>query len=195
MPRGATQRRGVQPFLWLHPQAGGNLLEGLWHGESKSIIREIVPPAGWKPQAKDYQKRLENLSVRHPIEQNVQGKAGFYESKNIVQPKMTLKAYRRYAEKESQKVAHLDTSEKERTVHEWQLSSGKPSPTRLHSMGPISLQVSWTPPQVRGTWTASTQSWSTPWQSGLRASLSPTVISDAGRLFLVGTRKILIWEP
>ena len=36
--------------------------------------------------------------VKSPIEQNVQGKGGFYESKNIVQNKMTFKAYRKYAE-------------------------------------------------------------------------------------------------
>ena len=37
--------------------------------------------------------------VKHPIEQNVQGRGGFYESKNIVQTKMSLKAYRKYAER------------------------------------------------------------------------------------------------
>jgi len=42
--------------------------------------------------------------VKNPIEQNVQGTGGFYESKNIVQNKMSLKAYRKYAENETAKV-------------------------------------------------------------------------------------------
>lgn len=75
-----------------------------------------MPPAGWKPQAKDYQQKLEHLSVKHPIEQNVQGKGGFYESKNIVQTKMTLKAYRKYAERESKKVADASIAQKEKLV-------------------------------------------------------------------------------
>ena len=62
-----------------------------------TFLRQIVPPPEWKPQAKDYLQRLENLTVKHPIEQNVQGRGGYYEAKNIVQPKMSLKAYRKYA--------------------------------------------------------------------------------------------------
>ena len=63
-----------------------------------------MPPTGWRPQSKNYLQRLENLIVKNPIEQNVQGTAGFYESKNIVQNKMSFKAYRKYAEDENAKV-------------------------------------------------------------------------------------------
>lgn len=81
-----------------------------------NMLAQIVPPPQWKPQAEDYSQRLENMWVKNPIEQNVQGRGGFYESKNIVQPKMTLKAYRKYAEREGQKVASASNTEKERMV-------------------------------------------------------------------------------
>jgi hypothetical protein len=58
-----------------------------------------VPPEGWKGNIQNYQQALEKLKIKNAIEQNVQGKAGFFESKNIVQKKMSYKAYKKYAEK------------------------------------------------------------------------------------------------
>jgi hypothetical protein len=69
------------------------------------FVIQVVPPPSWKAQSVDYQKKLENLMVKNAIEQNVQGMGGFFESKNIVQKKMTFKSYRKYSEKESAKVA------------------------------------------------------------------------------------------
>ncbi|CAM5999857.1 unnamed protein product [Sphagnum balticum] len=74
---------------------------------------DVVPPKGWSPRAKDYEQRLVNLMVRHPIEQNVQGTGGFYEARNIVRDKMPLKQYRRYAEKEGARVAGLSSAQKQ----------------------------------------------------------------------------------
>lgn len=69
-----------------------------------------MPPPGWTPQSKNYSLKLENLIVKNPIEQNVQGTGGYYESKNIVQNKMTLKAYHKYADSETAKVEGKDNT-------------------------------------------------------------------------------------
>ncbi len=86
-----------------------------------------MPPKGWSPRAKDYEQRLVNLMVRHPIEQNVQGTGGFYEARNIVRDKMPLKQYRRYAEKEGARVAGLSSAQKQEMVWFCLVSSGKRS--------------------------------------------------------------------
>lgn len=76
------------------------------------LLIQIVPPSGWIPQSTNYHQKLDNLIVKNPIEQNVQGSGGFYESKNLVQNKMTLKDYRKYAERESKTVEDKTASEK-----------------------------------------------------------------------------------
>ena len=110
MPRFVPLLVGVQRFLSLYPLPGPNIQKSTRNGKGIFSLKQIVPPANWKPQAHDYQQKLEHLMVKNPIEQNVQGRGGFYESKNIVQPKLSLKAYRKYAEKESSKVASTTTA-------------------------------------------------------------------------------------
>lgn len=63
---------------------------------------------------------------------------------------MTFKAYRKYAEKESQKVASIDNLEKEKMVTTTPFSFGKPSPTLHPSMELISQVHSWTKTQDLG---------------------------------------------
>lgn len=75
-----------------------------------------MPPEGWRASLPNYQAALERLDVAHPIEQNVQGTAGFFEARNIVQPKMTLRAYQKYAERQSASVSTKTAEEKERLV-------------------------------------------------------------------------------
>lgn len=52
---------------------------------------QVVPPEGWRAQAKDYTDRLENLSINGPIEQNIFGKGGVYECLHIQKKSLTLK--------------------------------------------------------------------------------------------------------
>jgi hypothetical protein len=77
---------------------------------------QVVPPAGWKGTLPNHPALLERLDVTHPIEQNVQGNAGYFEARNIVQPKMTLRNYRRYAERQSEALLQKTAEEKERLV-------------------------------------------------------------------------------
>lgn len=82
-------------------------------------------------------ERLEALEIKNPIEQNVQGTNGYFESKNIVQKKMTFKAYKKYAERTSKDIINKSIEEKENLVRNHLYSSGKLSCIRLPSMGLI----------------------------------------------------------
>lgn len=59
---------------------------------------------------------MDKLSVSHPIEQNVQGSGGYFEARNLVQPKITFKAYRKYAEREGRSVEGKSIEEREKLV-------------------------------------------------------------------------------
>jgi hypothetical protein len=75
-----------------------------------------VPPPGWKGTRENLEAQLDKLEVSHPIEQNVQGSGGYFEARNLVQPKMTFKGYKKYAEREGKSVEGKSIEEREKLV-------------------------------------------------------------------------------
>jgi hypothetical protein len=81
-----------------------------------SWLMQVVPPQGWKGTRGNHESLLDKLEVSHPIEQNVQGAGGYFEARNLVQPKMTFRNYRKYAEREGKAVEGKSIEERERLV-------------------------------------------------------------------------------
>ncbi len=51
----------------------------------------VVPPKSWKPNSKQTKKNMDDLLVSGPIQQNIFGKGGVYESILIQKKSMTIK--------------------------------------------------------------------------------------------------------
>lgn len=58
------------------------------------LIIQVVPPKGWIPRVRDYEKRLEGLVISSPIEQNTFGKGGIYECLHIPKKSMSFAEFR-----------------------------------------------------------------------------------------------------
>lgn len=83
-------------------------------GAHKIGLAKIVPPKEWCPRKSGYEN-LENIKIKTPISQIVEGKEGIYAQYNIQHKPLTLQEFKSLAQNPDHKTpSHTDYADLER---------------------------------------------------------------------------------